>query len=109
MGTHNLTSDAEPNDGGSGLGPLPHDFLSVALATCTSMTLQMYAKRKEWPLEKILVDVHFKKSPDGGTVFYKKIEMEGALSDEQKAKLIEISDKCPVFKTLTGGITVEMA
>jgi len=107
LGKHSLVSDAPLGSGGTASGPEPHDFVSVALATCTSMTLQMYAKRKEIPLEGVHVEVHFKKTSEGGTLFEKKITLEGALSDEQRLRLIEISDKCPVYKMLTGSISVQ--
>ena len=107
IGKHTLTSDTLLKNGGTESGPEPHDFLSVALATCTSMTLQMYAQKKEIPLEGISVDVHFVKSPEGETVFYKKVSLEGNLSEEQKLKLYEIADKCPVNKTLNAAIKVE--
>jgi putative redox protein len=107
VGNHVLVSDAKLENGGTGSGPEPHDFLSVALASCTSMTLQMYARRKEMPLEGVQVAAHFKRNEAGETLFQKKITLEGPLSEEQKQRLYEIADKCPVNKILLGTIKVE--
>ncbi|HEX4179964.1 MAG TPA: alpha/beta fold hydrolase [Caulobacteraceae bacterium] len=98
----------EPVDvGGLGSGPSPHDLLSAGLGACTAMTCRMYAERKGWPLRHITVEV----SRTGKTAtqkdhFERRICFEGDLDDEQRARLFEIADRCPVHRTLTEGSTV---
>ena len=105
LGPHHLTADESVAEGGDDMGPAPHDFLLAALGACTSMTVKMYADRKGWPLEK--VEVHLSQEKVEGTLSMKReIRFLGALSDEQRARLIEIANKCPVHKTLTGKIEI---
>lgn len=111
-GSHQLAGDEPVALGGTDTGPTPYDFLLAALGTCTSMTLRMYAARKEWPLEEIQVrlrhsKVHAKDCADCETtegkidVIEKDISLAGPLSDEQRTKLLEIADRCPVHRSLT--------
>ncbi|MDE0346036.1 MAG: OsmC family protein, partial [Boseongicola sp.] len=102
--------------GGTNRGMTPYGFLSAGLGACTSMTVRMYARRKEWPLAHVSVDVtHDKvhaqdaKSESGPKVdsFRREIRLEGDLSDEQKARLLEIANKCPVHQTLEHVARVE--
>lgn len=105
IGKHALVGD-EPDDvGGSDLGPSPHEYLLAALGTCTSMTMKMYAERKGWPLERCEVTVSMS-NDDGTTVFSRKIVLHGALTDEQRTRILEIARKCPVHKTLTHPIAI---
>lgn len=108
---HYFAADEPVKAGGTGAGPSPYDLLAVALGACTSMTLRMYADRKDWPLEEVAVylyheKVHAKDCADCETHVGKidridrEIELKGALSDEQKARLVEIANKCPVHRTL---------
>jgi putative redox protein len=103
-GPHKLTGD-EPTPVGGDSGPSPHDFLAIGLASCTAMTLQMYAKRKEWPLDDVAVTVRIVKS-DAATTFEREVKLTGALDDEKRTRLLEIANKCPVHKTLTGKIEI---
>ena len=99
----------EPEDlGGSNLGPAPEDFLAASLAACTTITLKMYAQRKEWALDEVTVNVtvDFKTNP-GITLFKKDIFLRGNLTDEQKKRLYIIADKCPVNKALKQTIVME--
>tara|TARA_R110002049_G_scaffold202300_2_gene372804 strand:+ start:1441 stop:2631 length:1191 start_codon:yes stop_codon:yes gene_type:complete len=102
---HYLLAD-EPKDlGGNDLGPSPYGLLSASLASCTTLTLQMYAKRKEWDLKTVTVHVnHSKELKDGSSqkvdLFSREIELSGDLSSVQKQRLLEIANKCPVHKTL---------
>lgn len=105
IGPHVLVADEPPASGGGDEGPEPHELLLSALGTCTAMTLRVYARRKEWPLERVTVHVRGSKENDA-FVIERTIEMEGALSDEQRERLREIAEKCPVHKTLTGEIRI---
>jgi putative redox protein len=106
VGPHSLIAD-EPNDkGGDDAGPEPHEFLLVALSACTSMTLKLYADRKGWPLESVDVSVAGDQV-DGVFVMTRTLAVHGNLSDEQRARLLEIANKCPVHRALTGTIRIE--
>ena len=116
-GTHHMVSDEPEASGGTDMGPGPYDLLLAALGSCTSMTVAMYARRKGWPLETIRVrlrhsKVHAADCADCDTRVAKldrierDIELVGALDDEQRARLIEIADNCPVHRTLTSDIDI---
>jgi len=115
IGKHTLTADEPQSVGGMDFGPAPYDFVSSGLAACTAMTLRMYANRKSWNLEKIMVHVDHHKieveNEDGGSskvdCFKRKIELEGDLTETQELRLLQIADKCPVHKTLENSSKVE--
>jgi uncharacterized OsmC-like protein len=118
MGPHRLVADEPPGSGGGAdAGPNPYDLMLAALGSCTSMTLSLYARRKQWPLQKVLVKLSHGREytedcegcEDGGRYVDKidrEITLSGPLSDEQRARLLEIADKCPLHKTLTGQIAI---
>ncbi|MFW5762068.1 MAG: alpha/beta fold hydrolase [Cyclobacteriaceae bacterium] len=115
MGQHNLIADEPENAGGDNLGPSPYDLLAASLATCTSMTLQYYAKAKKIPLEEVKVHVqHHKQHASDCKEETQKIdqldrwiELEGDLSEDQRQNLIEIANKCPVHKSLLSDIKIK--
>lgn len=117
-GKHEWVADEPTALGGEDQGPDPYALLLASLGTCTSMTLRVYADRKGWPLEAITVHlehdrIHAEDCRDCDTKVGKvdrirrRLELEGALDEEQRARLVEIADMCPVHRTLTSTITVE--
>ncbi|MEL7185848.1 MAG: bifunctional alpha/beta hydrolase/OsmC family protein [Pseudomonadota bacterium] len=116
-GRHTLIADEPVRVGGTDEGPTPYDFLSAALATCTTMTLRMYANHKKLPLESATVHVkhgrvHAKDCEDceqaDGQVheFRRELVLDGDLSDEVRQRMLEIADRCPVHKTLHNEIKI---
>ena len=106
---HTAVADEPVAFGGTNKGMSPYGFLSAALGACTSMTIRMYARRKKWPLEHVRIDIshnksHFKDAETDTTtkvdVFDRTIHLDGDLTQDQRARLLEIADKCPVHKTL---------
>lgn len=107
MGKHRYLADEPVSMGGGDTGPGPYDYVAAGLGACTSMTLRMYANRKKWPLDNVAVSVAFSREenphePDGDRVdtFHRTITIEGNLDEAQRARLLEIADKCPVHRTL---------
>jgi putative redox protein len=105
-GDLHFLSDAEVSKGGSGTGPSPHEYLGAALAACTSMTLKMYASRKAMSLENAIVIVDIERVDDVEK-FMRDIQLIGNLSAEEKERLIEIANKCPIHKALAGQIQIK--
>jgi putative redox protein len=106
IGEHRLTADEPRDAGGDDTGPGPHELLLAALGACTSMTVKIYADRKAWPLRG--VEVHLNgRSEATGFVIQRTLRVEGDLSPEQKTRLVEIAEKCPVAKTLRGTIQID--
>ncbi len=116
-GRHTLVADEPRSVGGTNSGPSPYDLLSAALATCTSMTLHMYAAHKKVDLESATVRVKHGKihaqdcedcESDSGRIdeFQRSISLQGPLSDAQRQRMLEIADRCPVHRTLEGEIKV---
>jgi putative redox protein len=99
-------SDAEISKGGSGTGPSPHEFLGAALAACTSMTLKMYSERKSINLKNAIVTVDIERHDDV-EVFTRHIELIGDLDDQQRARMLEIAQRCPIHKVLAGEIQIK--
>lgn len=110
---HHLFGDEQTSAGGANLGPSPYDLLTAALGECTAITVRWYAQRQGWPLEHVSVEVeHTKKIAAGEEAahdsFRKVVHVIGPqLTDEQKQKLLDVAERCPVHKTLTGTIRIE--
>lgn len=97
----------EPEElGGGDAGPAPGEFLMISLASCTAITLRMYADRKKWDVTKIKVEVASEKV-DNKTIFKREILLEGNLEEGSRQRLLQIANSCPVHKTLTNPIEVE--
>lgn len=108
---HHLTADEPESIGGNDFGPSPYELLSAGLGACTAMTLQMYARRKQWPLEEVEVHIDHRKDyvkdmeatekkPSKIDLFERFIVMKGPLEDAQVSRLLQIADRCPVHRTL---------
>lgn len=117
MGPHHLLADEPLHMGGSNTGPAPYDLLLAGLGACTSMTLHLYAERKGWPLERVQVNLkhdklHAQDCEDCEThsgkvdVIDRTLTLQGDLNAEQRAKLLEIADKCPVHRTLHSEVKI---
>ena len=96
----------EPEPIGNGEGPNPHDLLDAALGVCTAMTVMMVAQRKQWPLEDVRVEITHEED-DANYKMLRKIELVGALTEEQRTYLMGIANKCPIHKALHKKFEVE--
>ena len=119
IGQHRLQSDEVPNLGNDG-GPDPYELLLAALGACTSMTLRMYADRKQWPLQSVQVRLGHSRihaedcaACDSQEGMVDQIDAEitliGDLSESQRQRLMEIAERCPVHRTLLGEIQIRMS
>jgi len=108
VGTHNLISDEPVESGGDDLGPSPQELLAAALASCTAVTMEMYAQRKGWDVSGILVDVRYTPAERGcPTRFELIMKMPAHLDEEQVERLRAIAAKCPVHRTLEGEVAFD--
>jgi putative redox protein len=101
---HTLTSDEPASLGGQDAGPAPYDLLLASLGSCTAITLRMYANRKQWALRSVRVDLQFIR--EEAARIERLITIEGDLTAEQRARLMEIADKTPVTLTISVGTPI---
>jgi putative redox protein len=103
---HTVIADEPLDVGGKDLGPRPGDFIRMGLASCTAITLRMYANRKGWDVQQIRVQVS--NGPFEGKTSYKtEIEITGNIDEEQRKRLLQIAKLCPVHKVLTNPIEID--
>jgi len=100
-GNHTLFSDMKPAEGQSETAPEPYDLLLGAWGACTNMTIQLYATRKQWPLENVSTRLQKTTGEDGQILLRKTIQLWGPLSDEQVKRLKIIAEKCPINQLIT--------
>ena len=114
---HTLVADEPIEAGGTDAGATPYDLVLAALGACTAMTLRMYADRKKWPLESVAVRLHHSRShaddeqhcedrPARLDQIERTLEIAGPLTHEQRVKLAEIAERCPVHRTLDAGVRI---
>jgi putative redox protein len=106
-GHHRLTADEPIALGGSDSGVSPYELLLASLGACTSITLRMYAGRKEWELGKITVGLRYSTRDDQKGHIDRRLSFSKPLTTEQTQRLLEIAAKTPVTKTLSGGVTID--
>jgi putative redox protein len=116
--THTFAVDEPIALGGTDAGATPYEYLLGALSSCMAMTLRLYADRKGWPLEKIVIQMRTARTHEtdcencataavGITRIERKVELQGPLDDVQRARLMQIADRCPVKQSLEHGIAVQ--
>jgi len=105
-GDLHYVSDAEVSKGGGGTGPSPHEYLGADIAACTSITLKMYSERKSIPLQNAIVTVDIERHDDV-EIFTRDIQLLGDLDDEQRARMLDIAQRCPIHKALAGEIQIK--
>jgi putative redox protein len=114
-GNHEMLSDEPESLGGQDTGPDPYDYLLMSVGSCSVITMKMYADRKEWPVEDIFIEMrHYKALPEDSEgsddpkkkidVIEKEITVKGNLDEKQRQRLLEISKKCPVHRTLLNSV-----
>jgi uncharacterized OsmC-like protein len=118
IGPHRLQADEASDHGGNDAGPDPYELLLAALGACTSMTIKMYAERKQWPLLSVQVrlmhsQIHAEDCAECETRqgmidrIEREISLVGDLSEDQRHRLLEIANRCPVHRTLTSEIKID--
>jgi putative redox protein len=105
---HRLTADEPTEHGGEDSGPSPQELLAASLASCTAITMEMYAERKGWDMGDVVVDVDYEPAQRGSpTRFVMRVELPKELSEDQRDRLMQIAAKCPVHRALEGEVMFE--
>ena len=105
---HHVVSDEPEENGGEDSGPSPQELLAASLASCTAITMEMYAQRKGWDIGDLVVDVNYEPAQRGSpTKFQMEVRMPKELPEEQRERLMQIAAKCPVHRTLEGEVMFE--
>jgi putative redox protein len=105
---HRLTADEPKDHGGHDTGPSPQELLAASLASCTAITMEMYAQRKGWEVGEIEVDVDYEPAQRGSPTRFKlKVEFPKELPEDQRERLMQIGAKCPVHRALEGEVMFE--
>ena len=106
--SHTLTADEPKDQGGEDAGPSPQELLAASLASCTAITMEMYAKRKGWNVAGLRVDVEYAPAERGCPTTFKTVtKMPAHLSDDQVDRLLVIAARCPVHRTLEGEVAFD--
>ena len=108
-GGHTLIVDEPPDRGGTDTGPRPTQLLAASLASCTAITVEMYADRKGWDVGQVEVDVEVEYDGLVPATFAVALKLPRELDEEQRRRLLAVAAKCPVHKTLAGGAAVSVA
>lgn len=106
-GTHALTGDEAPREGGQDRGPAPYEFVLAGLAQCTAATLRMYMQRKTWPAARIAVRTELHADREGVQYVSRVVTLDGPLDDAQRQRLAEICEKTPVTQFIKRGTRIE--
>jgi putative redox protein len=102
---HVVVADEPTDNGGDDSGPSPQELLAASLASCTAITMEMYANRKGWDVGEVVVDVNYEPAQRGSpTRFEMEVRMPKELAEEQRERLMQIAAKCPVHRTLEGEV-----
>jgi putative redox protein len=102
---HHVTADEPTENGGADSGPSPQELLAASLASCTAITMEMYANRKGWNIGEVVVDVDYEPAQRGSpTKFAMRVRLPKELPEDQRRKLMQIAAKCPVHRTLEGEV-----
>jgi putative redox protein len=105
---HVVVADEPTENGGADSGPSPQELLAASLASCTAITMAMYARRKGWDIGEVVVDVDYEPAQRGSpTRFRLDVRMPKEVPDDQREKLMQIAAKCPVHRTLEGEVMFE--
>ncbi|MEA2377931.1 MAG: putative redox protein [Thermoleophilaceae bacterium] len=105
---HSVTADEPTEHGGDDSGPSPQELLAASLASCTAITMEMYAERKGWDVGEMVVDVEYEPAQRGSpTRFAMHVQMPKELPEEQRERLMQIAAKCPVHRALEGEVMFE--
>jgi putative redox protein len=108
MRGHTLVADEPKDEGGDDSGPSPQELLAASLASCTAITMEMYAKRKGWDMGEVVVHVEYEPAQRGSpTRFRMRVDLPKELPEDQRERLMQIGAKCPVHRVLEGEVMFE--